>query len=73
MFILRALGPLHYSRGDGLTIRIDQLPVTRELHRGHPLRQRLGRAVSEISVCFNQSDYFLRRAFKDVSNFCFQI
>ena len=39
----------------------------------HPLRQRFGLAVSDISVCLKQCDYFLRRAFKDVSNFCFQI
>jgi hypothetical protein len=36
MFILCSLGPLHYSRGDGLTIPIDELPVTRELPSRHP-------------------------------------
>ena len=58
MFILSTLGPLHYSRGHGLTVSIDELPVTRELRCGQPLRQRLGLAVSDISVCLNQSDYF---------------
>jgi len=46
MFILGALGPLHYSRSDGLTIRIDQLPVTRELRRRHPFEQWFGRVLS---------------------------
>jgi hypothetical protein len=31
MFILASLSPLHYSRGNRITIRIDELPVTSEL------------------------------------------
>lgn len=74
MFILSPLGPLHYSRCNWLTVRIDELPpVTRELCRGHPFRQWFRRACFGLSACLNQSNYFLCRAFKDVSDFCFQI
>jgi hypothetical protein len=53
MFIFGPLGPLHYSSGDRLTTRIDELPITSELRRRHPLGQWFGRAPFDISVRLN--------------------
>ena len=46
MFILRALGPLHYPSGDRLTTRINELPVTSELCRRHPVGNGSGELLS---------------------------
>lgn len=73
MFILGPLSPLHYPSGDRLTIRIDELPIASELCRRHPLWQWFGRASFDISVRLNYRDYFLRRAFEDVSDSCLQV
>jgi hypothetical protein len=53
MFILGPFGPLHYPGRDRLSVRIDELPVTSELCRRHPLGQWFGRAPFDISVRFN--------------------
>jgi hypothetical protein len=53
MFILGPLGPLHYSSGIGLTIRIKELPIASELCRRHPLWQWFGRTPFGISVRLN--------------------
>lgn len=50
MFILRSLGPLHYSGGDRLTTRIDELPIAGKLRSRHPFGQWFGRVLLEISV-----------------------
>jgi hypothetical protein len=53
MFIFGPLGPLHYSSGDGLAIRIDELPIPSELPSSHPLWQWFERAPFDISVRLN--------------------
>ena len=53
MFILGSLGPLHYSSGDGFTVRIDELPVMGKLRRRHPLGQRFGRVLLDVPARLN--------------------
>ena len=73
MFILRALGPPHYSRGDWVTIRIHELPITRELRRGHPFWQRFGLVFVGRAVRQNYGDDLVRGVLKDSGQLCFQI
>jgi hypothetical protein len=53
MFILGALGPFHDARRDRLTTQIDELPITRELRRRHPLGQSFNRVLFTISARVN--------------------